>query len=77
MESSRQASFISNQTAMIVAVGFLGAFTTFSSLTFEVLTYFQRGEWQVGFFHLAMNLLLGLLLTWCGIMLARLFCSGV
>jgi CrcB protein len=44
MESSRQASFISNQTAMIVAVGFLGAFTTFSSLTFEMLTYFQREE---------------------------------
>jgi len=31
---------------MLVAVGFCGSYTTFSSYAFETMSYFQQGHWM-------------------------------
>jgi CrcB protein len=56
---------------LIIAVGFTGAYTTFSTFEFESNTLFQNGEGIKGFTYLAASVLLGLLAVRIGIGLAH------
>ena len=56
---------------LFLAVGVLGGYTTFSSLTVETLTLVQAGRWLPGALNLFGNVLLGLIAAFIGIVLAR------
>lgn len=45
---------------LLIAVGFCGGYTTFSSLAWETLDLFQKGRWGAGVANLAINNLVGL-----------------
>lgn len=57
---------------LLLTVGFLGGFTTFSSLSLETLTLMRGDSTFYVFANIASNLVLGLLAAWLGLMAARL-----
>ncbi|MCH3959105.1 MAG: fluoride efflux transporter CrcB [Selenomonas sp.] len=57
---------------LLLTVGFLGGFTTFSSFSLETLTLMRGGSTFYVFANIAANILLGLLTAWLGLMAARL-----
>ena len=56
----------------LVAVGFCGSYTTFSSLTYESWLLVGASGWWSGALNLVGSLLLGVLATLAGVALARL-----
>jgi CrcB protein len=57
---------------LFFSVGFLGAYTTFSTFSFESLVLLQQGFWGLGLVNILGSVLLGLLATLAGMALARL-----
>jgi fluoride exporter len=57
---------------LFFAVGFLGAYTTFSTYTFESLNLLLSGNWVLGTLNLLGSALLGGLAALLGVGLARL-----
>ena len=71
LAADRGADLVGQSVRLLVAVGFLGAFTTFSTFGFETLRYFQSGATQLALLNIVANLLLGLLGVWLGLLAAR------
>jgi CrcB protein len=66
------------RTARFAAtVGFLGAFTTFSTFGYETMRYLEDGAWLLAAANVGANLVLGLLATWAGLSTARAAFGGV
>lgn len=57
---------------LLLVVGFLGGFTTFSSFSMETLTLFSGSDFFYAFSNMAANLGLGLLAVWLGMAAARM-----
>lgn len=55
-----------------LTVGFLGAYTTFSTLTFETVRLFEDGAWVYGIAYSAGSLAAGLAAVYAGIVLGRM-----
>ncbi|EAU54168.1 fluoride efflux transporter CrcB [Mariprofundus ferrooxydans] len=56
---------------LAITVGFLGAFTTFSTYSLESVRLLQEGAFQMAFGNIAGQLLVCLPLAWLGVQLAR------
>ena len=56
---------------LLIASGFLGGLTTFSSFSYETLKLAQEGAWSAATINLAANLITGLLATGLGVLSAR------
>ncbi|MBI5017876.1 MAG: fluoride efflux transporter CrcB [Deltaproteobacteria bacterium] len=61
----------SNEIRLAVAVGFLGAYTTFSTFEFECHALLEDGEWALALLNMFGSLFLGLLAVRLGMVLAR------
>lgn len=53
-------------------LGFLGAFTTFSSFSLDGLRLLESGQFATAFAYIGLSVLGGLLATWVGLTLGRL-----
>ena len=58
---------------LILGVGFLGSFTTFSTLTVSVVQMGSSGEVYRGIMYLGASIIFGLVAAICGIMLQKAF----
>jgi CrcB protein len=56
----------------MVTLGFLGAFTTFSTFSYEAMVLLQGGEWVRGALYMGGSLLLGLVAVLSGMAIASL-----
>lgn len=57
----------------LIAIGILGAFTTFSTFSYETYALIEGQLFKQVMLNIGLNLLLGLLAVWLGIIAARLF----
>jgi CrcB protein len=63
---------VSDPTARLLLVtGFLGAYTTFSTFTYETMRLVQNGEYGPALFNAAGSVALGLAATFGGMVLGR------
>ena len=58
---------------LFFSVGFLGAYTTFSTFSFESLALMKDGFWLLSLLNIVGSVVLGLMATLSGVMIARLF----
>ena len=56
---------------LLVAVGFVGAYTTFSTFEFETLKLLETGQALIAALYVASSVLVGFLAVWLGVSLAR------
>lgn len=63
---------INPQWRLLVPIGFVGAYTTFSTFELELFRANTEGAWLVGAAYLAGSVLAGYLALWLGVVLARM-----
>ncbi len=57
---------ISTNMNLLLITGFCGGFTTFSSLSHDMLTLLQNREWLIFILYTALTFIGGVLLVWAG-----------
>ncbi len=62
---------ISDVTRIAIGVGFVGAYTTFSTLTYDSSALADDGKWIAAGLNVLLSIALGLIAVRAGIMLAR------
>lgn len=62
---------IGPQTRTVLLVGFMGAFTTFSTFAFETLQQLRGAELLYAAANVAAQVVLGVALVYCGMLTAR------
>jgi len=66
-----ERSTASELVRLAITVGFMGAFTTFSTYSLESVRLLQEGAFSMAFGNIAGQVIVCLLLTWLGVQLAR------
>lgn len=54
------------ETRMFLTIGFLGAFTTYSTFGYETLNLLRDNEWLYAFTYVGLHLFLGIGAVWIG-----------
>jgi CrcB protein len=67
-----EKSELAPEVRSVLLVGFLGAFTTFSTFSLDAFSLFQQGETLAGLTYIVGSVLVCLLAVWGGLALARL-----
>jgi len=67
---------VSPTTRAALGIGFLGAFTTFSTFGWETFQYLEDGAWPAAAGNVAANVLLGLAAVWAGVTIGRIWLGG-
>ena len=62
---------ISEALRTALAIGFLGALTTFSTFSYETVGYIEDSAWMLAVLNIGANLAIGLGATVAGVFLAR------
>jgi len=63
--------FLSSQVRLLLGVGILGGFTTFSSLSWEMLTLLEEGDILPAFLYGFGSLVIGVFCAWLGSIVVR------
>jgi CrcB protein len=56
---------------LLLVVGVLGGYTTFSSFAWESFQAIDEGSRWIGFANVALSVIIGYLAVWCGALLVR------
>ncbi len=77
MEIGLTGAWLSAEWRSALAIGFLGAFTTFSTFSYETLKYLEDGDWTRAGVNVLLNV--GLCLMACGaaMQVSRYLLGGV
>ncbi|MFA5761351.1 MAG: CrcB family protein [Dehalococcoidales bacterium] len=76
MQVGLSTDIIPQQLRTTITVGFLGAFTTFSTFSYETLNYIQEGVWGMALLNIAANVIVCLLAVFAGIIIGKLTFGG-
>ena len=66
-----EKALLGPEARLLLMVGLLGAFTTFSTFGLETMNLIAKGQWLAAGGNVAGSLLLGLLGVWGGMTMAR------
>lgn len=77
VELERSTDLVTHPFRLLMVVGFLGAFTTFSAFGYETLRYLQGGAAHLAMLNVSANVVLGLSAVWGGYVLGRMLLGGV
>ncbi len=55
----------------LVPVGFVGAYSTFSTFEWETFSNLQTGAFLIAALYVVLSLFLGLVGVWCGVLVAK------
>lgn len=66
-----ERALIDPRYRLLIAVGFCGSYTTFSTYTYESITLMLSGSWTLGLLNLLGSTILGLGAVGLGILLGR------
>jgi len=55
----------------LLPIGFVGAYTTFSSFEYETLAGFQRGGWPIPLLYVSFSVFIGFACVWVGSALGK------
>jgi fluoride exporter len=72
MSSMEERFLVYPSIRVLLTVGILGGFTTFSSFSFETMSLFRDGEVMYAFANAFGSLFLCLFFTWLGLQLGKL-----
>ncbi|MDK2821581.1 MAG: fluoride exporter [Clostridia bacterium] len=64
---------VSPQIRMMISVGFLGAFTTFSTFSLETLNIIKENNIGIAFLNITLSIIIGLLAVWVGVAFTNFF----
>ncbi len=67
---------VPSEWRLFFATGVVGAYTTFSSFTNEVVALLRQGNWIMGLFYAVASLLSGMLFVGLGLVMARKVAFG-
>jgi CrcB protein len=70
-ELTRHVGWVSPEVRVWLGIGFLGAFTTFSTFGVETFRAAEAGDWHVAAWNIILNVAGGLALVLAGVVLAR------
>ncbi|MDX1352912.1 MAG: fluoride efflux transporter CrcB [Thiomicrorhabdus sp.] len=64
---------VSTEWRAFIMVGFLGAFTTFSTFSYETMQYIEIGEMNKAILNIAVSVITCLVAVWLGMLTAKQF----
>ena len=76
MHISLSTELISPNLRMALTLGFLGAFTTFSTFSYETLGYLEDGAWLAGGLNVLANVVPCIFAAFIGVALGRAILGG-
>jgi len=57
----------------VIVIGFIGAYTTFSTFEYETMRALQDGEFGIGLLYVGSSVVVGFAMVWLGALAAKLF----
>ena len=76
MQLALSTNIISSSFRVVITIGFLGAFTTFSTFSYETVKLIEDAAYVSAILNVASNVGIGLLATFLGLLLGRITLGG-
>lgn len=70
---AEKSQLFTPEVRLLVFIGFLGGFTTFSTFGFEIITFARDGEIINALTNLVLHIVLGIGAVWLGFILSKIF----
>lgn len=67
---------VSPELRLALTTGFCGGYTTFSTFSYEALTLIESGEWRRAAAYVTLSVVVSLIATFGGVVVARQFLAG-
>jgi fluoride exporter len=64
-------SALSPAWRLFFPVGFIGAYSTFSTFEWETFANLETGAYLISVLYVVLSIVVGLVAVWCGVMIAR------
>ena len=76
MQAGISTDLMPRALRLALTIGFLGAFTTFSTFSYETLGYLEDGAWLTASLNVLINVVPGIIAVFLGAFLARTILGG-